>query len=88
MCRQDRKVERMRRVYETSRILNDVVDALLQDASPEDAVRLQDTDVWSLMHTLFTSSLEVKLDLFYACRAFVQAFYTLGSNQMTYILTK
>lgn len=45
MCSQDQSVEDLRRVYEISRILNDVVDALLKEAEPGDASRLQDTDV-------------------------------------------
>ena len=44
-CSQDRSFEHLRRIYEISKILNDVVDALLEEAEPEDASRLQDTDV-------------------------------------------
>jgi callose synthase len=41
---QDMSVDKLRRVYEISRILNDVVDTLLKEAEPGDASRLQDTD--------------------------------------------
>lgn len=46
-CSQDQSFEKLRRIYEISSILNDVVDALLKEAEPEDASRLQDTDVSS-----------------------------------------
>lgn len=45
MRSQDMSVDKLRRVYEISRILNDVVDTLLKEAAPGDASRLQDTDV-------------------------------------------
>jgi len=38
---QDKRAEKMRRVYEISRILNEVVDALLTEADPGDADALQ-----------------------------------------------
>ena len=47
VCSQDRRAEKMRRVYEISRILNDVVDALLREADPGDADALQYSNVSS-----------------------------------------
>lgn len=47
VCSQDQSFDKLRKVYEISRILNDVVDTLLQEAEPGDASRLQDTDVSS-----------------------------------------
>ena len=44
---QDQSFEKLRRIYEISSILNDVVEALLKEAEPEDASRFQDTDVSS-----------------------------------------
>lgn len=42
----------MRRVYEISRILNDVVDALLREADPGDANALQYSNVSSAVAPL------------------------------------
>ena len=47
VCSQDRRAEKMRRVYEISRILNEVVDALLREADPGDADALQYSNVSS-----------------------------------------
>jgi len=56
---QDQSFEKLRRVYEISTILNDVVDALLKEAEPEDASRLQDTAVSSLQLAFVSSRMLV-----------------------------
>lgn len=40
----EQSFERLRKVYETARILDDVVNALLKEAEPEDVSRLQNSD--------------------------------------------
>jgi hypothetical protein len=45
MCSMENRARMMRKVYEISRILNDVVDYLLITAEPEAASRLQLTEV-------------------------------------------
>ncbi|KAG0567651.1 hypothetical protein KC19_7G151300 [Ceratodon purpureus] len=48
---QDQSFEKLRRIYEISSILNDVVEALLKEAEPEDASRFQDTDERRVMES-------------------------------------
>jgi len=61
LCSQDQSFEKLRKVYEISRILNDVVDALLKEAEPGDASRLQDTDVSSFQ----LANVSLKMLFFY-----------------------
>lgn len=45
--RLERRTQRMKKVYQTSRVLNDVLNALTRDATPEEREKLIQKEVCS-----------------------------------------
>jgi callose synthase len=45
----ERRTQKLKKVYQTSRVLNDVLNALTRDATPEEREKLIQKEVWSFL---------------------------------------